>query len=564
MRTALQRVLVVATGIAVGGCGDSYLTPAMRMIDEDGLAQSIQTLSSDEFEGRAPSSPGEERTTGYLRDRFRALGLLPGNEGSYLQQVPLVETEVQNRPSLTIRGGSGGAGAGAGATTALAFGSEFMGWTKRVVERSRLVNSPMVFVGYGVVAPEYGWNDYEGIDVRGRTVVILVNDPGFATQDKDLFNGNSMTYYGRWTYKYEEAARQGAAGAIIVHETAPAGYPWEVVQGGWSGPQFDLVADDNNMSRVAVEGWITHDAAHAVLEQAGLDFDELKSRAAMPDFEAVPLNLRASTTLTTRIARSSSNNVLGVLRGTDRADEYVVYMAHWDHFGRNPDLESDGGDGILNGAFDNATGTAGLLQLAEAFSSLEQPPSRSILFLAVTAEEQGLLGSAYYATHPVYPRSKTVAALNMDGLNVDGPMNDITVIGYGNSELDDYLEAAAAEQGRVVRGDPEPEKGFFYRSDHFTFAKEGIPALYTDAGIDHVEHGEAWTLQRRAEYTAERYHKPSDEFDPNWDLSGAVDDLRILFSIGLRLANESTFPNWREGNEFRAIRDRDMAESERR
>ncbi len=551
MRTALQRILVVATGMAVGGCGDPYLTPAMRLIDEDGLAQAIQTISSDEFEGRGPSSRGEEVTTSYLTDRFKALGMIPGNGDSYLQEVPLVEARVNNEPSLTVRGGSG--------TTELAYGSDFMGWTKRVVERSRLTNSPMVFVGYGVVAPEYDWNDYAGVDVRGRTVVILVNDPGFATQDEDLFNGNTMTYYGRWTYKYEEAARQGAAGVLIVHETAPAGYPWEVVTGSWSGPQFDLVADDNNMSRVAVEAWITHDAAHEVFEQAGLDFDALKLQASTREFQAVPMGLRASTTLRIDIARSTSNNVLGVLPGGSRADEYVVYMAHWDHFGRNEELEAEGQDGIFNGAFDNATGTAGLLEVAEAFASLDEPPARSVLFLAVTAEEQGLLGSAYYATHPVYARAKTVAAINMDGLNTDGPMNDITVIGYGNSELDDYVDAAAAEQGRVVRSDPEPEKGFFYRSDHFTFAKQGIPALYTDAGIDHVEHGEGWTLLRRAEYTAERYHKPSDEFDPNWDLSGAVDDLRLLFSIGLRLANESTFPNWREGNEFRARRDADMA-----
>ncbi len=540
--------LIACLAVAALGCGDSYLTPAHRVIDEGGLREHIQTLASDEFEGRGPSTPGEEKTVAYIADRFQSLGLEPGNGDSYFQDVPLVETAVPNNPALTIRGG--------GATTELAFGTEFVGWTKRVVDRARLANSPMVFVGYGVVAPEYDWNDYEGVNVRGRTVVILVNDPGFATQDEALFSGNAMTYYGRWTYKYEEAARQGAAGVIIIHETGPAGYPWEVVESSWTGPQFDLVAEDNNMSRVAVEGWITHDAAHEIFEQAGMDFDELKAQAATREFQALPMGLRASTSLTNEVTRSTSRNVLAVLPGTDRADEYIVYMAHWDHLGRNAAIE---GDGIYNGALDNATGVAGLLELAQAYASLDERPARSILFLAVTAEEKGLLGSAYYAANPVYPRNKTVAAINMDGLNTDGPTNDITVIGYGASELDDYLETEAAAQDRVIRADPEPEKGFYYRSDHFSFAKQGIPALYTDAGIDHVEHGEQWTLARRDEYTANRYHKPTDEYDPEWDLSGAVNDLRILFDIGFRLSNETTFPGWRVGNEFRARREAEMA-----
>ena len=548
MKSHTLRTTIALTALSALGCGDSYVTPALRVIDEAGLREHIQTLASDEFEGRAPSSHGEELTVRYLADAFQQMGLQPGNGDSYFQDVPLVETVVPNNPALTIRG--------RGATTELAFGTEFLGWTKRVVDRARLTNSPLVFVGYGVVAPEYDWNDYEGVNVQGRTVVILVNDPGFATQDEALFKGNAMTYYGRWTYKYEEAARQGAAGVIIIHETEPAGYPWEVVESSWTGPQFDLVAEDNNMSRVAVEGWITHDAAHEIFEQAGMEFDELKAQAATREFQAVPMGLRASTSLTNEVTRSTSRNVLAVLPGTDRADEYIVYMAHWDHLGKNAAIE---GDGIYNGAFDNATGVAGLLELAQAYASLDERPARSILFLAVTAEEKGLLGSAYYAANPVYPRNKTVAAINMDGLNTDGPMNDITVIGYGASELDDYLETAATAQGRVIRADPEPEKGFYYRSDHFSFAKQGIPALYTDAGIDHVEHGEQWTLARRDEYTAERYHKPTDEYDPEWDLSGAVNDLRILFDIGFRLSNETTFPNWRVGNEFRARREADMA-----
>jgi Zn-dependent M28 family amino/carboxypeptidase len=477
--------------------------------------------------------------------------LAPGNGDSYLQPVPLVEITVRNQPRLAIRGN--------GTTNRFSAGSEFIVWTKRVVERAQLSNSELVFVGYGVVAPEYDWNDYEGVDVTGKTVVILVNDPGFATQDAALFNGNTMTYYGRWTYKYEEATRQGAAAALVVHETEPAGYPWAVVENSWTGPQFDLESEDANMSRVALEGWVTLDVARTIFSQAGEDYDVLKEQAASREFQATSLGVTASVSITNNLEQSRSNNVVGVWQGSDRADEYVVYMAHWDHFGRDESLE---GDQIYNGAFDNATGMAGLLELAESYTRLEERPSRSVLFLAVTAEEFGLLGSAYYATHPVYPRNKTVAAINMDGLNIYGPMNDITVIGHGNSELDEYLEAAARDENRVVRGDPEPEKGFYYRSDHFSFAKEGIPALYTDNGIDHVEHGEEWTMARRDEYTAQRYHKPSDEFDPNWDLSGAVDDLRILFVVGYRIAASDDFPNWREGTEFKAKRDADMGSRE--
>ncbi|MDH5803820.1 MAG: M28 family metallopeptidase, partial [Gemmatimonadota bacterium] len=366
----------------------------------------------------------------------------------------------------------------------------------------------------------------------------------------------TMTYYGRWTYKFEEAARQGAAGAILIHETDAAGYGWGVVEGSWTGPQFDLVASDGNMSRVAVEAWVRGEVAQELFAAAGVDLEAEKARAATPDFQPIEIPLRASVNLSSSVEQSSSNNVLAVLPGTDRADEYIVYMAHWDHFGTDPNAE---GDQIFNGAVDNATGTAGLLEMAEAFASLEERPGRSLLFMAVTAEEQGLLGSAYYATNPVYPRTKTVAAINMDVLNLDGVMRDITVIGYGNSDLDRYVEREAERQGRVVRGDAEPEKGFYYRSDHFSFAKEGIPALYTDPGIDNVEHGEAWTLERREDYTTNRYHKPSDEFDPEWDFSGAIQDLELLFRIGYGLSIESEFPNWTEGTEFRARRDADMS-----
>ena len=552
-RSMLSVVLIAAlAGLALSGCGsrDRALTAAMKSITAEELAQHIKTLSADEFEGRGPSSAGEEKTIAFLQQQFAALGLRPGNGDDWLQEVPLVEITADPDTLLTVRGRND--------TNVFGYGKEFIGWTTRVTRRSAIKASGMIFVGYGIVAPEYEWNDYEGIDARGKTVVMLVNDPGFATQDPDLFNGNAMTYYGRWTYKFEEAARQGAAGALIVHEIKPAAYPWAVVQGSWSGPQFGLVTEDKNMSRAAVEGWISIETTRTIFTQAGLDFEDLKKKAEQPGFKPVDMGVNASVAFRNRTRRSTSNNVLALLPGGARGGEYVIYMAHWDHLGRDDSLKDDK---IYNGALDNASGIATLLELAEAFSSMETAPARSIVFMATTAEEQGLLGSAYYAANPIYPPERTVAAINMDGANIWGPMRDVTVIGHGFSELDDYVEEAARLQQRVVRPDPEPEKGYYFRSDHFTLAKRGIPALYTDAGIDHLEHGEEWSRAQRDAYTAERYHKPSDEFDPAWDLSGAVDDAQLLFRIGFRLANEATFPNWREGSEFRAARDAMLAGS---
>jgi Zn-dependent M28 family amino/carboxypeptidase len=535
-------------GFAVAACGDPALQAALDTINADDLQADIQVLASDEFQGRAPSSPGEDRTMEFLRTEFEALGLEPGNGASFVQEVPLVAITADPDMTLEIRGN--------GARNSFRYGEEFVAATKRVVDRSAIDNSELVFLGYGAVAPEYDWNDWEGVDMRGKTAVVLVNDPGFPTEDAALFNGRAMTYYGRWTYKFEEAARQGVAGLFIVHETEPASYPWAVVQRGWSGPEFGLVAEDNNMSRAPIEGWWTLETAHAVFAQAGLSYDSLKAAASRRDFTPVPLGLTASVSVRNTVERSTSHNFLAVLPGSDRADEYFVYMAHWDHFGIGTPID---GDSIYNGALDNASGTAALLELAEAFASLEQRPSRSLLFLAVTAEEQGLLGSEYYGQHPVYPLGKTVAALNMDVLNVLGPMRDISIVGYGNSELDDYLEDVASAAGREVKPDPNPEAGSYYRSDHFNFAKVGVPALYPGEGVDHVEHGEEWTRERRDEWRARQYHQPSDEYDPSWDLTGAVDDLRIYFQIGYRIANESTFPSWKEGSEFKALRDAMMA-----
>lgn len=533
----------------LSGCAPKAhkLDEALASITAEELAKDVEILSSDEFEGRAPSSKGEEKTVSFLKEEFQKLGLKPGNGESFFQEVPLVEITANPQVKLIIKG--------KGQSVQFDYGDQFIANTLRVVEEVSIANSDMVFVGYGIVAPEYNWNDYEGLDVKEKTVVMLVNDPGFATEDTNLFNGRAMTYYGRWTYKFEEAARQGADGALIIHETEPAAYPWGVVKNGWSGPNFNLEAEDNNLSRCAVEGWLTIDTTRRLFKIAGQNFDALKSAAAKRGFKAVPFGLKASMTIKNRIRRSKSRNVLALLPGKDRADEYIFYMAHWDHFGIDPTLE---GDQIFNGALDNATGTAGLIELAEAFKALGSPPSRSIVFLAVTAEEQGLLGSLYYATHPIYPLIKTVAGINMDALNILGKMKDVTVIGYGNSELDDYAEEAAAEQGRRIRPDPTPERGSFYRSDHFSFAKQGVPSLYTSAGLDHVEHGEEWTQEKRDKYISQIYHKPSDEYDPNWDLSGAIDDLRLLFKVGYKLSMESSFPNWREGTEFKAKRDADM------
>ncbi len=533
-----------------GPLDEAALENALATITEEDLRQDIQVLASDAFEGRGPASPGEDSTVAFLVRKFEALGLEPGVGDSWVQPVPLVSITAD--PDMTLRV------AGAGGELAFTYGPDFIAWTPRVVESVDLEDSELVFVGYGIVAPEFGWNDYEGLDVAGKTVVMLVNDPGYATEDPELFRGRTMTYYGRWTYKYEEAARQGAAAVLLVHETGPAGYPWEVVRSSWSGPQFDLVSEDDNMSRVAVEAWIGVETARTIFSRAGMDYDAMKARAATREFEPVPMGLEASLSIRNTIRRSTSQNVLARLPGTERPEEVVIYLAHWDHFGRDPSLE---GDQIYNGALDNASGTAALLEVAEAFASMDPGPARSVVFLATTAEEQGLLGSAYYATDPVYPLEKTVAAINIDGLNIWGPMRDIVVVGLGNSELDDYLTEAARTQDRVVKPDAEPEKGFFYRSDHFPLAKQGVPALYTDAGNDHVEYGEEWTLARKEEWTNTHYHKPSDEYDPAWDLSGAVDDLRLLVRVGARLAYGDEFPRWREGTEFKAKRDSMMAAS---
>ncbi|MCH9026629.1 MAG: M28 family peptidase [Proteobacteria bacterium] len=508
------------------------------------VSTDVQRLASDEFQGRAPGTEGEKRVLDFLVAQFEDIGLQPANAGSFLQAVPLVSLTASPDMTLDIEGPEFSARYAVGSQTTLS--------TKRVQREITLDTSEMVFVGYGIVAPEYGWDDYAAADVRGKTVVILVNDPGFATADPELFRGNTMTYYGRWTYKYEEAARQGAAAALIIHETDAAGYGWNVVATGWSGERFDLVRADGNQSRVAVEGWLSGATASEILAAAGLDLESARQMALASDFQAIELGLTASTRLSNEIKTLDSSNVAGLLVGTKRPGEVIIYMAHWDHLGIKPNLE---GDQIFNGAVDNATGTAAIIELARAFSAMEPAPERSILFLALTGEESGLLGSAWYAEHPLFPLNQTVAALNFDSLITDGATRDITVFGLGSSELEEYLARAAAKQGRVPVNEPTPEKGYFFRSDHFNLAKVGVPVLYAEAGVDNLQHGREWGVARMLDYRRDRYHQAADEYSADWDWGGVLQDLELYFEIGRELAAETTFPNWYEKSEFRARRD---------
>lgn len=526
---------------------------ALDVITADSVMGHIKTLASDEFEGRGPGTHGEELSINYIADQFKKIGLAPGNtDGSYFQKVPLVGITTKQDAEMKIKA--------AGKDLKLKFGEDFVARTVRVVEKTGF-DADMVFVGYGVVAPEYGWDDYKGMDVRGKVLIMLVNDPPVpdtknpAKLDEKMFKGRAMTYYGRWTYKYEIAAEKGAAGVLVVHETGPAGYPWSVPKGSFTIENFDLVAKDKNMSRVNVEGWITSDSTRELFGALGMPFDTLKKAAIRKDFKPVALKAHARLEIEQKIRYINSHNVVGKLEGSDSKlkDEYVIYTAHWDHLGIG--LPNEKGDKIYNGALDNASGCAGLIEIARAFKALPKPPRRSILFLSVTAEEKGLIGSKYYAENPIYPLAKTAANINMDGLNQWGPTRDVTVVGLGNSTIDDVLRQAAAEKKRVLRPDPEPEKGFYYRSDHFNFAKVGVPALDPNDGIDFIGKPAGWGKMKRDEYTEHDYHKPSDEIKPDWDLSGGVEDLRLLMTVGYRVANADKHPEWKPGTEFKAKRD---------
>lgn len=545
---------------AAPGTGAAAVKPVAELpnIDQNRVLEHITRLSSDEFQGRLPGTKGEELTVKYITDQFGAIGLEPGNpNGTWVQQVPLVG--ITGKPSpLTI---TRAAGAGqTGVKTTLAYGTDMIAWTRHVVDRVALEPSDMIFVGYGVEAPEFQWDDYKGIDTTGKTLVMLVNDPPVpganGQPDPNVFGGPAMTYYGRWTYKYEKGGEKGAAAVLVIHETGPAGYGWNVVQ-GFGGERFDLETPDKNLGRAKVEGWIHLDRARDLFKNAGQDFDALKKAAASRDFKPVPLNAKASMSIANTMRRVQSQNVIGKLTGSDPTlkNEYVIYTGHWDHLGVGNAVD---GDTIYNGAVDNATGIGAIIEIARAFKQVQPQPKRSILFLAVTAEEQGLLGSEYYAKNPLHPLNQTAANINIDAMNPYGRTSDLVIIGMGASELDDYAKSVAGEQTRTLKPDPEPEKGYYYRSDHFNFAKVGVPALYADGGVDYVGKPAGWGRQTLDEYTAKRYHQPQDEVLETWDLSGLTEDAKFFFAVGYRVANAGKMPEWRPGNEFKAIRDKSL------
>ncbi len=552
----LPAILTVLPIVSLAATPPREVQRAAQTITADRLLPHIRVLASDEFEGRAPGSPGEEKTVRYLVEQFHAMGLQPGNpNGTWFQDVPLVGITAEDAVA-TYRAGD--------RVRELAFPGECTFWSKRVVPEVAVNDSEAVFVGYGVVAPEYGWDDFKDMDVRGKTIVMLVGDPPVpdprdaAKLDDQVFKGRAMTYYGRWTYKYEIAAAKGAAAAIIVHEQGPAGYPWFVVVGSNSRENFDLAKPDRNLDRAAIEGWIPLSEAKKLCGAAGFDYETLKQNALNRAFRPVPLGVRMNFKLKNAIREVASRNVIARLEGADPTlrNETVVVTAHWDHLGRDPKLS---GDQIFNGALDNATGTAGLIEVARAFRDSRRPPARSVLFLSVTAEEKGLLGAKYYAENPLYPIARTVANLNMDGLNPWGRTSDLEVIGWGNNTLEDWLADAAQTQRRTLTADSEPEKGRYYRSDHFEFAKVGVPALDFRGGTNVLAKPAGYKRQKGDEYTIRDYHKVSDEIKPDWDLWGAAEDVQLVFHVAWRAATDPRWPEWKPGSEFKARREAMLA-----
>lgn len=522
------------------GC-ESDKTASSVEVDPATIATHIERLASDEFLGRKPFTEGEVKTVNYLKEEFEKLGLLPGNGDSYFQDVPMVEITGTPSDKMVIAGKNG--------SFDLTYLKDFVATTNKVATDVSLDNSELVFAGYGIVAPEYGWNDYEGIDWTGKTAVVLINDPGFQSGDSTLFKGNEMTYYGRWTYKYEEAARQGAAGLIIIHDTEPAAYGWNVIESGWTGARLIIESDRPQLN---VESWISGESAQKMFAASAMKGQDYITLSRNKDFNPIPLDLTVSVSVKNEIKKDVSKNVAALIPGTDRKDEYIIYSAHWDHFGVGKAID---GDSIYNGAVDNASGTAGLLAIAEAFKK-SNPTKRSIVFLAVTGEEQGLLGSAYYAENPIFNPKHTVANINIDALDSPGKMKDLTITGYGQSEMDEYAKKAALQQGRYIIPDLEAEKGYFFRSDHFNFAKIGIPALYASGSYEGFDHSIEEVKEYNDYYRINKYHQPSDEYNAETTvLSGVQLDLQLLFNVGLKLANEDAFPKWYEGSEFKAARE---------
>ena len=527
------------------------LEPALEAITPDGMLAHIKVLASDEFEGRAPGTKGEELSVKYVGDQLKQIGLKPGNpDGTYTQEVPLAGIKSEPRMSFII----------GDKTFDLKYPDDFVASSARLQPKIKIDNSDVVFVGYGVIAPECGWDDYKGVDVRGKTLLMLIGDPPVPDSkdpsklDEKIFKGKAMTYYGRWTYKYEIAAQKGAAAAVIIHETGPAGYPYSVVRTSWGKENYEIDASNKNMDAVAARSWITLDAAKKLMVDSGQDFDELKKSAITKEFRPVTLKAKARIDIKQQIRSFKSHNVIGKLEGSDPTlrDEYVIYTAHWDHLGRHPELQ---GDQIFNGAIDNASGVASVIELAAAFTKLNPPPKRSVLFMATTAEEAGLLGAKFYAEHPLYPLEKTLADINIDIVNQWGKTRDIEDLSDNNSTLDDLLAAAAKRNERVMAPNSEPEKGHFYRADHFEFSKRGVPSLYTRGGKDFIGKPANFGQQKRDDYIAHHYHQVSDEVNPNWDLSGAVQDIQLLFEVGYQVANGDKFPAWKPESEFKGKRD---------
>jgi Zn-dependent M28 family amino/carboxypeptidase len=522
---------------------------ALQSIQANDIKKHDSILASDAFMGRKPFTQGETKTIHYLKDAFKKMGLKPANHGSYFQKVPMVELKCTPSEQMKIVTKNG--------SLAFQYLDDYVATTRWMVDKIDLKNSPMVFVGYGIVAPEYHWNDYKDLDVKGKTVVVLVNDPGYVLRDSTFFKGKTMTYYGRWTYKYEEAARQGATGVIVIHETGAAGYPWSVLRNGSQNASLLLRAKDKNKSRCAFEAWLTTDAARKLFAKAGFNYDKLAKAALKPDFKAVPIDASVSLTLKNKLRYDTSHNVLAMLPGSERSDECVIYTAHWDHFGIGPKIN---GDSIYNGGDDNGYPLACLLETAKAFSKLNFKPKRTVIFMAITAEEEGLLGSEYYVTHPVFPLNKTLANINYELFIPMGKMKDVTITGYGQSQLDDYVKELAKKQGRYVVEEPHPENGMYFRSDHFSFAKYGVPSLFCKGWTESAEHGKAWTAAKVNDYWKHHYHQPSDEYHSSDDVAGLVQDTKLFFRLGLKLAQQNDFPNWKSGSEFKARRDKMMQE----
>jgi Zn-dependent M28 family amino/carboxypeptidase len=548
---------IVAAALALGAIAaapvDSPPHPETTgSLNTADLNARVRAIADNRFEGRGPGTPAGERAAQWIADEMKRIGLKPGNKGSYFQTVPAVTITLDAaKSSLSIAGPDG--------DKRLAFADEAVWWTPRYEQQDvRIDRAPLVFAGYGVVAPEESWNDYAGLDVKGKIVVVLINDPGFLTKDETLFKGRTMTYYGRWTYKFEEAARQGAAGVIIVHETEPAAYGWQVVRNSNAGGLSYLDAPDKNASMIPLRAWITHESAQALFRRAGLDYDEVKLAANRRGFKGAALGqLSVSASMHSTVSRITTRNIVGVVEGRTHPDEYLLYTAHWDHLGEKSDLP--GPDKIYNGAIDNGIGVSSILEIAEAFVQTDTPPARSVAFLCWTLEEQGLLGSEYFAKNPLWPLKNIVAGINQDGTLPQGGARDMVIVGSGASELEDIFAQVLRSQNRVITPDPEPEKGFFYRSDHISLAKVGVPMIYPDGGFDLRAGGTAAGLAVKKRYLENFYHQPSDEFDPSWNMSGPLDDAIILFAFGERLANSELWPNWREGNEFRRIRDSSRA-----